>query len=286
MKKDPMGGGTNADGTLSQTYCSLCLKNGEYIYETDDVTAFQAHCVQALINKGTPKLMAWAFTRGIPKLERWKVKAGVTIDSIISQLASSTDHNNQIANIELAKSLCQTKDHTAIACLVDILQSGSKSQMKDAIKVLYEVGARRPELIMPYTDVFFDRLDSRDNRIVWGALMALAKISKVSPERVADRLRVILDAADKGSVIAKDQAIEILVSVKSMPDHAQAAGSALFERLRKAAIMQLPKYCEQVAASLLPGEEKEFLSVLDMRLQDHMPLAKRLRLQKTRNAVI
>lgn len=75
MHKDPKGGGSEKDGSLSRTYCSLCYADGAFVHQTNDVSEFQAHCVQALMKKGTPKLMAWAFTRGIPKLERWRDNA-------------------------------------------------------------------------------------------------------------------------------------------------------------------------------------------------------------------
>lgn len=206
----------------------------------------------------------------------------MTMERVVSQLSGTSGQKDQSANIELAEKVCQTEDHSTIGLLVDILRTGSSAHKKDAIKVLYEVGARQPELIMPYTAVFFDGIESRDNRIVWGSLKALAKICSVSPERVADRLDLILGAADNGSVIAKDQAIEILLSVKTLPDHGKAASSALFERLQTAAVNQLPKYAELLAANLLPEEKETFLSILDMRLRDQISEAKRRRLRKAR----
>lgn len=71
MKKDPAGGGSNADGTKSTTYCSLCYDNGQFRHPNFDAQQMQNFCVQQLTKKGMPKVMAWLFTRGIPKLERW-----------------------------------------------------------------------------------------------------------------------------------------------------------------------------------------------------------------------
>ncbi|MEW7009727.1 zinc ribbon domain-containing protein [Lentilitoribacter sp. EG35] len=72
LNKDPKGGGTETDGTKSTTYCSLCYADGAFIYQDVTVEEFQAYCVEALKQKGVPSIMAWLFTRGIPKLERWK----------------------------------------------------------------------------------------------------------------------------------------------------------------------------------------------------------------------
>lgn len=33
MKHDPAGGGTNADGTKSEDYCSYCYQNGEFTFK-------------------------------------------------------------------------------------------------------------------------------------------------------------------------------------------------------------------------------------------------------------
>jgi len=34
--------------------------------------AMQSFCIQKMKEQGMPKFVAWIFTRGIPKLERWK----------------------------------------------------------------------------------------------------------------------------------------------------------------------------------------------------------------------
>lgn len=72
LNRDPEGGGTNADGSRSTVYCSICFADGEFVHPGVSVSEFQAHCVTALVDKGMPRIMAWAFTRGIPKLDRWK----------------------------------------------------------------------------------------------------------------------------------------------------------------------------------------------------------------------
>ena len=72
LNKDPKGGGTEADGSKSDTYCSLCYEDGAFVHPDFSVDQMQVHCVEQLQKQGMPKVMAWLFTRGIPKLERWK----------------------------------------------------------------------------------------------------------------------------------------------------------------------------------------------------------------------
>ena len=71
MKNDPAGGGTEADGSKSTMYCGYCYKDGEF---TMDGTAkeMQTFCKEQMRKMGFPRLLAWFFTLGIPKLERWK----------------------------------------------------------------------------------------------------------------------------------------------------------------------------------------------------------------------
>ncbi|MFK5978300.1 MAG: zinc ribbon domain-containing protein [Rhizobiaceae bacterium] len=72
MNKDAKGGGTNSDGSKSTEYCSLCFEDGNFVHTDFTVEQMQTHCVNALKGHGMPGFMAWIFTRGLPKLERWK----------------------------------------------------------------------------------------------------------------------------------------------------------------------------------------------------------------------
>lgn len=72
LKRDPNGGGTEADGSLSLHYCSICYQDGAFVHANTTAVEFQKQCLDALKRKGMPHLMAWLFTRGIPNLPRWK----------------------------------------------------------------------------------------------------------------------------------------------------------------------------------------------------------------------
>ena len=74
LSKDPQGGGTDADGILSDKYCSYCYKNGVLAGEGMTVEEFQEFCRQKMIEDGHNKFLAWLFTRGFKRLERWKNK--------------------------------------------------------------------------------------------------------------------------------------------------------------------------------------------------------------------
>lgn len=75
LSKDPKGngGGNNADGKPSYKYCSYCYEDGKFLQP--DITAEEMQAfVKGKLKEmgGFMKLFARIFSKGIPKLERWK----------------------------------------------------------------------------------------------------------------------------------------------------------------------------------------------------------------------
>jgi len=71
LKKDEKGGGTNADGSKSEMYCSKCYENGKFTSPDMTATEMQVLVKGKLKEFGFPGFIAGFFTKGIPKLERW-----------------------------------------------------------------------------------------------------------------------------------------------------------------------------------------------------------------------
>lgn len=71
LKKDPNHGGTNTDGTTNNEYCGYCYKDGKFTFE-GNVSDFQEFCKGKMIEDGHSKMMAWLFSRGMKRLNRWK----------------------------------------------------------------------------------------------------------------------------------------------------------------------------------------------------------------------
>jgi hypothetical protein len=72
MKRDPQGGGSNADGSKSTMYCSHCYQNGAFTLPDYTARQMQELVKGKLREMGFPGFLTGLFTRGIPKLERWK----------------------------------------------------------------------------------------------------------------------------------------------------------------------------------------------------------------------
>lgn len=197
--------------------------------------------------------------------------------SVLGRLAGALGRTDERPNVELAEALVAKPDKRTIAELAEALSAGTTAQQNDAIKVLYEIGERAPELVAPHAAAFLALLKSRNNRNVWGAMSAIDTIAGVRVSEVAAHLKDILAPADTGSVIAKDKAMSILAKLalagapKAMP--------ALLERLETAAVNQFPMYAELALPAVKGAERAKFARILEARLPD-LPPAKAARVHK------
>lgn len=71
LKKDPKGGGTNADGSKSTLYCGYCYEGGKFTEPDLTLAQMQEKVKNILKGMGFPGFLAGFFTKGIPKLKRW-----------------------------------------------------------------------------------------------------------------------------------------------------------------------------------------------------------------------
>jgi hypothetical protein len=72
LNKDPQHGGTEADGSRSEKYCSKCYDAGQFRRPDMTVGDMQQLVKEKMKEMGFPGFLAGFFTKGIPKLERWK----------------------------------------------------------------------------------------------------------------------------------------------------------------------------------------------------------------------
>jgi hypothetical protein len=72
LKADPKGGGTNADGSLSAEYCSLCYQGGKFFKPDMTIDEMRTLIVEKLHERGYPRFIARFFTFGLDRLKRWR----------------------------------------------------------------------------------------------------------------------------------------------------------------------------------------------------------------------
>jgi hypothetical protein len=71
LSKDPLGGGTNADGSRSGVYCSHCYVEGRFTLPDITVDEMRARVQDKLKEFGFPRLVGRFMTRNLGKLARW-----------------------------------------------------------------------------------------------------------------------------------------------------------------------------------------------------------------------
>lgn len=199
--------------------------------------------------------------------------------TVLDRLAGALDRRDEQPNVELAQDIVARNDRDAILELAGAVRSGPARQANDALKVLYEVGARNAELIAGQCPVFLEALKSHDNRKVWGAMTAIDAVAERRADTLVAELPAIIAAADSGSVIAKDHCNSILVKL-ARAGYGDKAIPILVERLKTAAPNQFPTYAEQIAPVLTPEARPGFLAVLRERLGSVLQESKRKRLEK------
>ncbi|MVS99482.1 hypothetical protein [Devosia marina] len=199
--------------------------------------------------------------------------------SIADRLAGAMECRDEAPNIALAEEIAARKDKAAVGELVELVRAGTTRQRNDAMKVLYEIGARDPALIGGHCPIFLEALGSRSNRQVWGAMQALDSVAELRADEIAAELPKIIAAADRGSVIAKDRCTSLLTKL-ARSGYAEKAVPILVERLQTAAPNQFPTYAEQTAGVVTQTEKPGLIEIIRNRLDKITQRAKRERVEK------
>ncbi|MCD6064530.1 MAG: hypothetical protein K0R82_2441 [Flavipsychrobacter sp.] len=198
----------------------------------------------------------------------------------IDQLASSLGRKDEGPNQELAQKIASRTDKKAVGELVENLSNKNMDIQSDCIKVLYEIGEVEPSLIAPHYEVFVKLLSNKNNRLVWGAMTGLNTIVNVDPDNIFANLSAIMDAANKGSVIAKDHAMGILIKLAGQEKYSGDVTTLLLDQLKNSLPNQLPMYAENALPVIGPQYKEQFRKILETRLDDMEKESKRKRIEK------
>ena len=200
--------------------------------------------------------------------------------TVPSQLASAHGRRDEVPNQELAIFIVKNKDKNAVKELVENLTNKSKGIQSDCIKVLYEIGESEPSMIADYTKDFITLLDSKNNRMIWGAVSAIHSITLTNPHEIFKALPKIMDTANNGSVITKDQTVGILIKLCSLNEFLPSAFPLLIEIITTCPTNQLPMYAENAMPIINSKNKDLFIKTLLSRLDEIEKDTKRIRVEK------
>ena len=189
--------------------------------------------------------------------------------SVISRLACSLGRRDEVPNRELAHDLAVRKDKAGIREIAENLWSKDKDIQFDCIKVLYEVGHLEPKLIADYSEDFVKLLHSKNNRLVWGAMLALAQAAKVNPDAIFQHLDEVKKAKETGSVITIDNAVAALAWTASANDrYNKAIFPYLLKHLSGCRPKEVPQHSEKTLPAVNSTNKADFIKVLEKRIED------------------
>jgi dsDNA-binding SOS-regulon protein len=185
--------------------------------------------------------------------------------TVINSLSSSLEQKGNDANIALAKEIAEADNYDAIKELVDNLKHKDKRIQADCIKTLYEAAYIKPGLIAEYYIDFLNLLTNKNNRLVWGGMIAIMTITELKHENIFASIDLIAEAMTKGSVITTDCGVEILAQLNKYDKYFNKTEPLLTEQLWKCPIKQLPQYMEKSVISITKQNKEIYQKIINER---------------------
>ena len=189
--------------------------------------------------------------------------------SALDQIAHFQGRRDEVPNQELARRLADTRDTDGVREIAENLWHRDRRVQADCIKVLYEVGYLAPELVAPYAGEFLKLLRSRNNRLVWGGMIALSTVAELAADTLYPQRSEILKAMERGSVITVDGGVQALAGLAATsPERRRELLPALFEHLRTCRPKDVAQHSEKIAPAVDAEHADTFIQVLAARMED------------------
>lgn len=189
--------------------------------------------------------------------------------SVLDQIAHFQGRRDEVPNQELARQLVETQDTDGVREIAENLWHKDRHVQADCIKVLYEVGYLAPELVAPYADEFLKLLRSRNNRLVWGGMIALATVAGLAADSLYPERAEILKAMERGSVITVDAGVQALAGLAATSaERRRELLPTLFEHLQTCRPKDVAQHSEKIAPAVDAEHADAFIQVLETRMED------------------
>jgi hypothetical protein len=206
--------------------------------------------------------------------------------SVLGRLASARGRRDEVPNQELARELAGAKNRAGIREIAEGLKSADKRVQADCVKVLYEIGYVEPKLIAPYAADFVALLRSRNNRLVWGGMIALSTVAALEAKSLYAERAAIQRAFENGSVITRDNGVKTLARIAAASGpYRRALLPYLLDYLRTCRHRDVPQHAEHTAVAVNSAYRAEFVKVLESRAVG-MPASRLRRIKRVIKSVL
>lgn len=199
--------------------------------------------------------------------------------SVLMKVAFHQGIRDEIPNQQLAHELASARDTDGIKEIAEHLWDKNPNISSDCMKVMYETGYIAPDLIALYAADFLKLLHSKQNRLVWGAMIALSTIAPLAAPDLFEKRELICKTIAGGSIITQDAGIKTLAQVAAAdPNYLAELNPFLMNFLRTCRLSDVPRHAEFIEQCVNDSTRQEFLSILQQRLPEMTPSqAKRIR---------
>ena len=192
--------------------------------------------------------------------------------SVLNRIAYFQNRRDEVPNQELARELAEMKNKKGIQEIAENLYHKNQNVQSDCLKVLYEIGYLAPELIADYVDDFLKLLKSKNNRMVWGGMIALATIAETKPREIWKNVDDVMEAIDHGTLISVVWGLKTLARVASTNKrYREKLFPVLMKHLKTCIPRDVPTHAESILCAVDGSHKDEFLSVLESRRAEMTP---------------
>ena len=205
--------------------------------------------------------------------------------SALTKIAFYRNRRDEVPNQELARELANKADKDGIREIAQNLTNKNKNVQSDCLKVLYEIGYLKPDLIEEYVGDFLKLLKSKNNRMIWGGTIALATIADKKAREIWANINDVTTAVDQGSLITVVWGVKTLAKVAAAdPAYKQKIFPILMAQLKKCIPRDVPMHAESILPAVDADHKKDFLTILEARKSEMTP-AQFARLKKVTKSV-
>lgn len=189
--------------------------------------------------------------------------------SVLHRIAYFQGRRDEVPNQELARDLAASEDQAGIREIAENLWHPEPNVRSDCLKVLYEIGYVKPELVAPHARDFLKLLGSRNNRLVWGAMIGLSTVAGLVADRIYPHVAEMQRVMESGTIITIDAGILALSKMAATDEERRTALLPyLLNVLRNCRPSDVPRHAERVLMAVTASSKDEFNAVL----QGWMPL--------------
>ena len=190
----------------------------------------------------------------------------------LNKIAYYQERRDEVPNQQLAHALSSAKDRKGIREIAAGLWNKNRSIRSDCLKVLYEIGYLDPGLIADYVDDFLKLLADKENRMVWGSMIALATIADRRPKEIWQHIEDVKRATKQGTLITLVWGVRTMAGVAAAnAKYRKALFPVLLGHVRTCIPRDVPTHAESMLCAVSKNNRKDLLSVLERRRKELSP---------------